>query len=238
MPILITYSEVLLCNLALERIGTQSRINSLDTAVDRSTNAASCALWYPQSRDAVLTDFPWTWTQGSAVLSQINTTYPASPEYQYSYQYPVGALDIYAVVPTCTPVSQQTTPPQTTGVFSVYPWRDYWWKRAEGKPCPWGFRINSGPTGRLVMTDLPNATALFTQQITDPTQYSADFVDMLVWRVAVDLSYSIAISDQRRKSAADGYKACYLKTRARMMNEAQSDIPVTRPRSSFVRDRF
>lgn len=141
------------------------------------------------------------------------------------------------MVPTCAPLPA-STPPQTTGLSTTIPWLSYWWKRPEGKPYPWSFRINSGPTGRLVMTDLPNATALFVQQIIDPTQFAADFVDLLVWRLAKELAFSIAISNERREMAEKMYHKVLQKARARMMNEAQSDIPLVRPNSTFTRARF
>ena len=96
MPTQVTYSEVWLSNGALQRIGAMTLIQSLDPTQDSSTNAIACGQWYPQCRDAILTDYPWTWAQGSAQLSQLNTMVPASPEYQYSYTYPQGALNIYA----------------------------------------------------------------------------------------------------------------------------------------------
>ena len=80
MPTQVTYSEVWLSNGALQRIGAMTLIQSLDPTQDSSTNAIACGQWYPQCRDAILTDYPWTWAQGSAQLSQLNTMVPASPE--------------------------------------------------------------------------------------------------------------------------------------------------------------
>lgn len=240
MPTQVTYSEVWLSNGALQRIGAMTLIQSLDPTQDSSTNAIACGQWYPQCRDAILTDYPWTWAQGSAQLSQLNTMVPASPEYQYSYTYPQGALNIYAVVPTCPTSPIQGQVPQWPGANTQQiPWLDYWWRRSEGKPAPWGFRVNTSLTqGRMVMTDLPNATALYVQQILDPTQFAADFADLLMWRLAKELAYVIAISDAKRKVANDEYRKAASMTRARMMNEAQSDIPVTWPKSAFTRARF
>ncbi len=238
MATLITYSEVMICKMALSRIGAASTIETLDTSIDTSTEAAACALWYPQDRDATITDWEWPWARTSAVLNQVNTLYPATPEYQYSYRYPSDCLDLKRVVPTVTPAAA-TSPPQTTGLgaptVSGY---DQWWLRPEGDAYPWGFRIQSDDTGRLVCTDLAEATALYIRRVTDPTQFAPDFVSMLAWRLAVSLAMELAVSEKRMEIATKGYRAECMRTRGRIGNESQSDIPVRNPNSEFVRRRF
>jgi hypothetical protein len=232
-------TEVGICNLALSRMGSVSGIQSLDTTVDTSTEAAQCAIWYPQDRDALLTDWPWNWTRGSAVLAQVNTTYPATPEWQYSYRYPVDCLSAIRVVPTCPPQPAPGTIPQTTGIGGPYQvFQDRWWKRPEGEPWPWSFNVESDSVGRLIVTDLPNAVLLYTRALSDPTQFGTDFVDLLAWRLAMDLAVALAISPARQKLCSDGYRAFLMKTRARFGNEQQTGIPKRTPSSILTSSRW
>ncbi len=238
MTTTIQYSEVKICQMALSRIGSTTSIQSLDTEADDSEEAAACALWYPQDRDATITDWVWPWAHTSAVLNQVNTLYPATPEYQYSYRYPVDCLNAKRVVPTVTPMAA-TSPPQTTGIGSpIRTGLDQWWLRPEGDAYPWGFRVQGDDTGRLICTDLSEATLLYVRRVTDPTQYAPDFVSLLVWRLAMDLAMELAISDKRRDLAEKGYRAEVMRARGRIGNEMQSDIPVRYPNSELVRRRW
>lgn len=231
-------SEALLCRMALSRIGAVASINTLDTNVDTSVECAACNLWYPQERDATLTDWPWPWAQGSSVLAQINTLYPATPEYQYSYRYPTDCLVATRVVETVTPQAA-TSPPQTTGIGAAIQSGDnQWWLRPEGDPNPWSFRIGSDASGRLVLTDLANASLIYTRSLTDPTLFAADFVSLLAWRLAIPLALELAVSEARATRAEKGYKAELMKTRARFANEGQTDIASRYPNSEFVRRRY
>ncbi len=237
MATLITYSEIIICQLALSRIGSVTTISSLDTQVDDSPEAQACALWYPQVRDATITDWPWPWAHTSAVLNQVNTLYPATPEYQYSYRYPVDCLNLKRVVPTIAQ-SSSTTPPQTTGLSSVLSGYDQWWLRPEGDAYPWGFRIQGDDIGRLVCTDLGEATALYVRRVTDPTQFAPDFIDLLVARLSVELAMELAISDKRQEKAEKTYRSAVMRARGRIGNERQTDIPVRWPNSDLVRRRW
>lgn len=238
MATLITYSEIKICQLALSRIGATSTIASLDPQVDDSVEAQACAFWYAQDRDATITDWVWPWAHTSAVLNQVNTLYPATPEYQYSYRYPTDCLTAKRVVPTVDQ-QPQTNPPQTTGLGSpINLGLDQWWLRPEGDAYPWGFRVQGDDTGRLICTDLGDATLLYVRRVTDPTQFAPDFVSLLIWRLAVDLAMQLAISDKRQEMAAKGYRMELMKTRGRIGNEMQSDIPVRFPNSELVRRRW
>jgi hypothetical protein len=239
MATTLIYSEVTIANMALERIGAQSRIQSLDTTADTSQAAASAALWYPQSRDHVLTEFPWRWAMGSVQLSQYNTQYPATPQFEYAYIYPPNVLDVFQLVPTVAQQATPTLPTLTPSLDCIGSWMSRYWRRPEGQPYPWDFQVGQSADGqKVIATDLANATALAVMRVTDPTQFSADFADIVAWKMAVDMAFSLAISRERREDAVKEYEREVRETRARMQREYQSSLPLQRHRSEFVRARM
>ncbi len=220
-------------------MGSVSGISSLDTTQDQSTEAAACAQWVPQERDATLIAFPWNWARGNAVLAQVNTVLPATPEWQYSFRYPADCLNAFRIVPV--PITQPITGqiPQTTGLGGpLQIWCDQWWNRPEGNPWPWEFNIEQDLIGKLIVCDLVNPILLYTRAVSDPTQFAPDFVDLLAWRLATDLAITLGISAARTKICDEGYLRALGDTRARFGNEQQDGIAQVTPSSSFTRARW
>lgn len=78
-------SVVEICNLALAHIG-QGSINSFDEA---SPQAEQCNLFYSNTRDSLLRQFPWNFATKNILLSQVDTTIPG---WSYVYEYPSTVL--------------------------------------------------------------------------------------------------------------------------------------------------
>ena len=92
MPELATYSEVAICNLALQDIGRGSFI----TALDEDTQAARVMrLRLPYSRDAVLRSFPWNFAQRRASLAALAV--PPIFEFANVYELPADVLWLHTV---------------------------------------------------------------------------------------------------------------------------------------------
>lgn len=232
-------SAVQICNLSLSRIGSTARINSLDTTVDRSNEAQQCSIMYPHNRDALLTDFPFPFTKASATLAQVSATgIRATPEWFVSYRYPTDCLSARRVVWNC-PASVPPSPfvPQTTAPPAQPAGYNNPSRRADGNPSPWPFEVGQDDLGRLILTDCAAAVLIYTKSIENTNLFEPDFASLLAWRLGVDLAYALAISDNRREAAEKMYMRELYKTRARQMNEAQSDQPQIGYQSEFVRAR-
>lgn len=78
-------SVIEICNLALAHIG-QGSINDLE---ELSPQAKKCNLFYTNTRDSMLRQFPWNFSTKSILLSQIDTV---TPGWDYTYQYPPTVL--------------------------------------------------------------------------------------------------------------------------------------------------
>lgn len=229
----IGFSETLIGNMALTRIGSTQIIQSFD---DGSNEADQLSLWYPIDRDAELTDWPWPFAHKYIALDQVSTQgIPANPEWLYSYRYPSDCLSVRRIVQGTIVTNAQITPPLTTIPNStlqnnLIPYRQ------DGDPCPWPFEIGGDSTARLLYTDAQNAWIRYTYQVDDPTQFSPDFVDMLAWRLAKDL-YGLARDGSRRDYCEKMYERTKQLARARALNEGQNSQPFIEYNSESIRAR-
>lgn len=236
-----TISEASICNMALGRIGSTQTITSFG---DGSNEANQCALWYPQDRDAMLSDYPFPWSTGYQQLAQVAgpeiNGQIANAEWSRTYRYPSDCLKLRRVV--ATDLQASTSIPQTTGVMALYPSINRSWRRAAGDPSPISFSEGQDATGRLIMTDAygdgAGLTAVYTRKVEDPTQMAADFADALAWRVAMDLAMSLGFSDGKRQWCAREYEQWVRRARASAQNAGQSDIPLISYQSETVRARW
>lgn len=225
--------DVDIANLALIRIGYPQQLNSFN---DGSEAAALLSKWYYNLRDMLLRDFPWPWAKASAVLAQVSTAgQMATPEWLYSYRYPTDCLWLRRLF--ANPQAIGIVPPLTT-IPNQQSYTPQPWLRADGDPTPPAFDIAADTAGKLILTDMPNAVAIYTRSVTDPTQFPQDFVSLLAWRVATDMAYALAISDARRKEAFDAYQFEMNKAKANALNEQQSDTPTMEYQSPTVQARF
>ena len=78
-------SVIEICNLALAHIG-QGPINSLE---ELSPQAKKCNLFYTNTRDSLLRQFPWNFSTRNILLSQVDDSIPG---WAYIYQHPPTAL--------------------------------------------------------------------------------------------------------------------------------------------------
>ncbi len=238
-------SEASICNMALARMGSTQTITGLANTVT-GNEANQARLWYPQDRDALLCDFPWPWAEAYMVLDQVAGPeidgQVANAQWTRSYRYPSDCLKVRRLV--CSPIPlATTTPPQTTAPLTGNAWGNQPWKRPEGQPYPISYGVGHDETGRLIETDFfgsatTGLTCVYTAAVQDPTQFSADFVDTLAWRLAADFAMGLGYSDSKRQYAEDMYKRTIYKARSTHFNEMQSDIPHVTYQSETVRARW
>lgn len=233
-------SEVGICNQALARMGSTQMITSFN---DQSNEAAQCAVFYPSDRDAMLSDFPWPWAEGYSNLVQVagpeTTGKRANAQWLRSYRYPVDCLKMRRVVMTPAPINAiipQTSGPLSYGYSGNEPWR-----RAVGDTQPISYGLGNDISGELIMSDFfgpYGLTAIYTNDMTDVNQFSADFIDCLAWRVASDLAMGLGFDTAKREYADKQYNETIRKIRATHYNEMASDIPLIRRQSQVIRARW
>ncbi len=82
-------SDIEICNLALIRTG-QTTITSFEQTADDSVQATLCRYNYEQSRQSLLSQYPWTFACKEATLTQEESG--ESIKYAYKYALPADFL--------------------------------------------------------------------------------------------------------------------------------------------------
>jgi hypothetical protein len=169
---------VQICNTALARVGVSNFIDSLTEA---SQEAQVCNLFYEQARDRVLRDTHWPFARGYLQLSLVSqgTDTPWSAEWMYAYRYPTDGLNIWRIL---TPLGKRET------VLAP-------------------FEIGSDEIGRLIFTDMKDATVEYTKRVEDPARFDPAFASALSWLLAAEIAMPLSLVDGLRKQALQMYQA-------------------------------
>lgn len=156
-------------NLALADIGWPQRIGS----VFEGSAASKLALTlFSESRDEVLYSQPWLFAKRSASLGAPTktapaggygatawaSTYPAMP-WQYEYAYPSTAIKILEIQPNNLPIPNYDPTPNPFEAVNEQ---------------------STTPTTRVILTNVENAVAFYTGQVTDMSNWTQDFINAVV----------------------------------------------------------
>src|SRR5690348_7053651 len=169
------------CNAALVRIGWSGGF--VENMYDGTRQANACLAIYGQTRDSILRTFEWGFAEVNTPLTLLKTapvfgyslpsttsswtsSYPMLP-WLYEYQYPSNCVKIRSLRPQ-------------NPVLYVF------------DPAPNTFRIADDTTittsnKKVILTNLANAYAVYTGQVTDPTLWDDGFTDTMVAALASQL---------------------------------------------------
>jgi len=155
-----------LVNLALVRMGSKVRVNSLFEGSEAAKPALDI---YSQTRDELLRQSDWGFAERNITLTLLkqapvggyipptywSSAYPPLPWF-YEYGYPSDCLKVRAIKPT--PIFIPNFDPQPN-VFSIA-------------------NDNSlVPAQKVILSNVPQAILVYTGQVTDMTTWEADFVE-------------------------------------------------------------
>lgn len=171
-------SIVSICNLALASIGKDS-INAL---TEPTVEARACNRFFAPARDALLQSYPWRFAGKTRSLAGIENDRPG--EWAYAYDRPVDCLAVRGI----RSALDVTGDASAGGVFSG------------GASSALGGHAYDAEGG-AIYCNLSPAYLNFTQRLTDPTKYSALFVDALAWHLAVRLAMPLTRDPQVRADA-------------------------------------
>ena len=160
-------------NAALRRAGYSMAIGS----IYEGSRAARAALdFYGQTRDALLSEFDWSFARATVSLGDPIKTAPAGgymgtpwtnayppPPWVFEYAYPDNCINIRALRPT--PLFIPELLPRVNDFAQAY---------------------DDALQAKVVLTNLANALAVITRQVTNPAEWQDnDFIEALINRLAV-----------------------------------------------------
>lgn len=199
-------SQVGIFNMALGRLGISTVVRTLD---EDSTERKICSVWYDQTLDFVQRDFPYPFTTTAAALAVSLDTFPG---WEYVYSYPSECLNILAIC-------DETGLRQTLGYLLSFPERLAFIQR----PVPWQIASATDGVGRVVLTDLANAYAVYTRRYDDTESMPPDFVSTFAWRLAFETGSPLKVDPQKSDRALQMYFQEKGTTAATALNESHQD---------------
>lgn len=201
-------SDVEIGNMALAHLASGI---AMTTLMDRTAEARAVSRFFKQVRDEVLGAFPWPFASRRVTLEVVESD--PNDDWAFSYRYPTGALTIWRI-PSGFDRAQGLTPDPLC--WPVYPF---------GVTHPVPFVITSDRTGKLIYCDLESAEAEVTFQITDVTQFPADFTAAFALKLAGDIAPLVTQGDQFQLGARalQRYQQAISQARVRAANEARRD---------------
>lgn len=181
---------LLVCNLALSRIGDVGKIKSLDPTVDASTQAATCAKFLAISRDALLEMRNWSFSSLRTVLVKLATQ--PNTEWDFAYALPFDLLRAVAVLPPGAADDfgsnfTDTANLAITGGATILPTTGY-------TPQPYSIE-NDADGNAILYTDVDAAELRYTARVVDSTRWSQEFTMTLTWYLAVALAGALIKGD-------------------------------------------
>ena len=204
-------SKTMICNRAIHFIGIGEEIASIN---ERSAEAEACLAFYEDALDELLREWPWPFARRTVDLAEVNdldsdgNVVAYNDEFFYAYRYPTDAVFIRRLVSGVVPDNPDSL---------------------------LRYQIASDDAGRLILTNVVDATAEYTVRVADTSLFPSDFAMALSFRLASYIAPRLAEDpDKASKLAMAGYERSMAKARAVAAMEENEGKP---PMSSFQRSR-
>lgn len=190
-------TEIDICNLALARV----KAGEIGDLNEQSREAEKCRIFYPQSRDYVLSSFAWNFAKKTRVLS---TSLEESVEYPYTFDHPNDCL----VARYLIQLDEDGSALQGRGVVDV-------------EPPEFEVMLDSNDK-KIICTHIQYAALVYTKNITDTTLWGALVDELIAWRLAQDISIPLAGDSGKkyRNDAVNAYMELASQAMAKTANEA------------------
>lgn len=165
-------SAVDICNTALSLIGADALVSSISPP-DGSVEAGHCARFYPLARLAMIDLGLWSFTKTRAVLAEVDNV---SQIWTYAYALPADCINALRIL---RPDSTTNSISMSDPFGSLYPQvPSYFIAIDESAGAP--FEID----GTVLRTNEPDATLIYTADITDTTKFTPSFVMAISYMLA------------------------------------------------------
>ncbi len=181
-----------LVNAALINIGVERLAGNL---YDGSREANAALAIYGQTRDLLIRTGDWQFASRTVTLDLLKTapsvyltpwtdTYPPQP-WRFEYAYPEDMIKL-RIVKASTVLVPDFDP----------------------QPTPWTIYNDASytPARRTILSNVPDAMAVFAGQVTDPLTWPVDFAQALVDALGTALTTALANPETVAVEAAEGVK--------------------------------
>lgn len=162
-----------------------------------STASRSLNLRYNEARLQALSEAPWNFASMWQVGVPLAIT--SAPGWSYSFVYPPDALRVFEIHRAAK----------------------------EEKDIPFKVTDHPSGSGRVIHTNMPSPTFIYTRDKEDVTSFDWDFIIALSWLLAHKIAMPVTKSKQQRDDALKMYMGLIDKAGARTKNEERVDTDIT-----------
>jgi len=224
-------SELLICNMALSRIGVGYQLTigagTIASSTDTGAELRACSLWYERCRNRLLEQIPWTFARKYATLTlnDDGTGEIWEDEWDNAYTYPSDCLTARRFVNDSTWASTEGW------------WGDVY-RRVYASPySEWAFVVRIHGSTKVIMTNVAEADANleYTYAVTTATLFTEQFADLLAWTLAAEIAEPLAINTARSDRARQMAQISFQRAAAHVLNE---EIRYPQGDTSFVTAMF
>lgn len=209
-------TQIAIYNMALSAIGTRTNVSSTTEANNEagfSIEAVQCNLWWQPIMDMVFRGVYWNFARAQGYLSLLNDATQGQPVPQpwlYEYIQPSDCLAMRNIMPMTQAAPITSTPPTVVLPDYVGP--------------PVRFIISSDLDKQnnpqtVILTNQPNAMGVWTSRITNPANWDASFVMMMVKVLAAHLAISLSGDKAMAKLKMDEASRMLIEARRTNGNE-------------------
>ncbi len=154
-------SDVSICNMALGHLGARPI-----TAIDEDSSAASyCNIFWDNTRDEVLREFPWNFADKSVLGAALDVPTVFDDLWLYAYTYPVDCVQLKGVTDDGV-----DTPFDFKVVLDT---------------------LDSGEQRRLILVNAGTAVINYTARIENTALWDAKFVASMALKLAFKLAVPV-----------------------------------------------
>jgi len=198
-------SEVRICNMAMSMIGASSKI---ETLIEDTAEAQECNLWYTYSRRQALAATDWSFARKRLALAT-HTDDPPSGIWAYRYQYPSD----------CVVLRKMQNPSGTAAIACLND------NLVAEDAVPFEVETGSSGTDLSIVTDLDEAIAVYTFDLTEVTLFSEFFVSMLAAALAANTAFTLTGQSELEDKMAQRFQQLSGAARASDANEQVGKPP-------------
>ena len=169
---------------------------------DRSAIALACRTYFDRTVKLVLRDFNWPF---ATKIQTLQTVTNPSSKWDLAYGWPSDCLKFRLIE------------------------SDF---RVDNRNSKVPFRIVRGSSGKIILTDRPDAVGEYTMNVTDVNMFDEDFAMALSWRLAFYIAPAITGGDpfKLKQDAWSGYNIELAQAKE---NAAGEEVDREEPKSEF-----
>lgn len=172
--------------------------SSIESLAQNDAAGRQCRTYFDHCRKMTLEAFPWRFASRLVTLAEDSDDAPTL-RWNYRYQYPANCIKVQYLENPAGP---------------------------DAPPVPFAVEQDLDGIHRTIVTNLADATAVITADITDPGLFTSHFVDTLAHLLASKIAFPLTGKRNIGRDEGQLWFAGLAMASGQNANEGQDDLPV------------